>query len=95
MNMESSWARSSGLRSSSGAEWTQELVLTDVGTLTGDLRATGTSDTIMITVTVDGEVFQSFEVEVTGQGSGSTPEPTPTPEALEAEGCSSGQSAGN
>ncbi|MGB0588454.1 MAG: FG-GAP repeat domain-containing protein [Myxococcota bacterium] len=73
----------------SGGEWARELVLTDAGTLTGDIRSNGTSDTLRVTVTVDARVLEAFEVEVTGLDSAPEPAPPSGPTTSEDDGCAS------
>jgi len=78
----------------SGGEWARDLVVTDAGTLTGDIRATGESDTILITITLAAQVFQTFEITVTGGGRGEPSEPSPPTETTDDDGCGGGRPSG-
>ena len=69
-----------------GGEWASELGLSDAGTISGDIRATGTRDTITVTVTVDAKVLQTFTIEVTGLSEEAT---TPPPSEPDDAGCAS------
>ena len=73
-----------------GGEWASPLLVTDGGTLSGDIQADGTRDTLLITLTLDNKVFQTFELAVIGlpqeRGGGSTPPGAPEGE----DGCASG-----
>ena len=72
-----------------GGEWASPLLLNDGGTLSGDIRATGTHEVVSVVITVNSLLLTSFELKVEGQGESSQSGADMSSEEDESSGCAS------
>jgi hypothetical protein len=71
-----------------GGTWTEPLRLTEAGSITGTVGPTADDDTITITVTLEGEILDTYTVTVTGVAPPvESPDDEPPDESDESGGC--------